>query len=279
MTICIGAVCRDGKKNDKAAVVVASDRMVTMGNLTEFEHEVPKLKELTTHAVALIAGDALRGSRIVVDSAVQIKTSGAANMAQIAELVAGNYSGLRLRQLNDEIFRPRGMNVTEFYQGGQQRLVLQLAIGLDQTVQVFNYGVELLIAGVDSDGAHLSHVGNPGGSYVPFHHTGFGAIGSGNLHAMQSLIGLRHTPHRDLHETVFSVYASKRRAEIAPGVGHDTDMAIVDATGIFRLTPDVLTELSKMFKQFEQPVDPKVLDSVRKLQLTATEPMKEIEKK
>src|SRR5215469_2586223 len=75
MTVCIGAVCRDRDENGRNSVVVASDRMVTMAQITEFEHEVPKLTQLTDHTVALMAGDARRGMRIVRDMVAHFKVT------------------------------------------------------------------------------------------------------------------------------------------------------------------------------------------------------------
>ena len=47
MTVCIGALC-----SDATDVVVISDRMVTLGHLTEFEHELPKINNITDRVVA-----------------------------------------------------------------------------------------------------------------------------------------------------------------------------------------------------------------------------------
>jgi hypothetical protein len=45
VTICMGALCNDRVAGD--TVVLASDRMVTWRNLTEFEHPVPKIYTIT----------------------------------------------------------------------------------------------------------------------------------------------------------------------------------------------------------------------------------------
>ena len=37
MTICIAALCEKGEK-----IIIAADRMVTVGQIIEFEHDVPK---------------------------------------------------------------------------------------------------------------------------------------------------------------------------------------------------------------------------------------------
>jgi len=39
--------------------------MVTMGGMTEFEHEVPKIVFVSKKAAILTAGDAIRGARLV----------------------------------------------------------------------------------------------------------------------------------------------------------------------------------------------------------------------
>ena len=41
MTICLGALCAGAEGREASTVVVASDCMMTMGGITEFEHELP----------------------------------------------------------------------------------------------------------------------------------------------------------------------------------------------------------------------------------------------
>lgn len=276
VTVCIGAVSCDRTGAARRAVVVASDRMVTMGQITQFEHEIPKLSALTDHSVALIAGDALRGTRIIRDTSAQLRGGGAmASIEAITAAIANKYAELRLEQVNNDAFRPRGITLQAFYTGLQQQLNPQIVVGLDNYAATWNFGVELLVAGVDTEGAHLFHIVNPGGTYTQFDHTGFGAIGSGTLHAVQSMIQARHAPTRSLNETVFSVYASKRRAEVAPGVGVDTDMAIIDASGVHPLESDALRELGEIFERYSRPFEADLLADVRKLQLIKDVPQSE----
>jgi hypothetical protein len=56
---------------------------------------------------------------------------------------------------------------------------------------------------------------------------GFGAIGSGGLHAAIRLALGQHTRTASLPETVFSVYQAKKAADVAPGVGKLTDLALI----------------------------------------------------
>lgn len=250
MTVCIGGICADEEDRPGRLVVVASDRMVTMGGLTEFEHEVPKIKAITDRIVAMISGDALKGSQLA--TAVRaVMPAGSTSVQQVSQILADQYSALRRAQLESLVFSPRGLTIESFYaQGGQTRMIPQIAGGIDQQVMQFDLGIDLLIAGVDDDGGHLFSVHNPGGVVNDFAPIGFAAIGSGTLHATQSLIGFRHTSVRDLHQTVFRVYASKRRAEVAPGVGTDTDLAIISATGVNYLPTAVVTQLGEIFEEY-----------------------------
>lgn len=268
MTVCLGALCANQKGEAAKVIVVASDRMVTLAGLTEFEHEVPKIQNVNEHFLALIAGDALRGSRLVRKAATTIPT-GSSSASDIAALISKTYAELRLEQLDSDVFQPRSMNISDFYNGGiQQRLMPQIAGQIDMFVAEYDYGVSLLMAGVDDAGAHLFSVANPGGSYNDHAPIGYHAIGSGWLHALQSMISFGHTSQRDLNETVYAVYASKRRAEVAPGVGLDTDMMIVsDTGGNQKLTQAQLEKLRKLYDEQQKPVRDEIKEQMNKIKL------------
>ena len=254
MTICLGALCAGADGTDAAAVVVASDRMVTMGGITEFEHEVPKVTQIGDRIVALAAGDALRGAQLINELRRDVH-HGAQQLQNVAATAAALYAALRRQQIESEILSPRGITMQQFYQGLQQAMLPQLVINIDNLIGTFNYNLEVLIAGADDSGAHLYAITNPGGSYDDFQPIGYAAIGSGALHAVQSLIGMRQTPLRCLHETVFNVYASKRRAEAAPGVGRETDVVIIQANAITRVEQPVLQQLDTLYQEYQRPVE------------------------
>lgn len=252
MTICIGALCSNKDGQPYKAVTVAADRMVTMGNLMEFEHDVPKILKVTDKVVILMAGDAISGSRLArgVDSAFP---NVAPSVITVAEQAASLYAELRDKKIEADIFRPRGLTRQQFYEKGTA-MPQQIVFGLDQEVKAANLGVEILIAGVDDSGSQLHVVGNPGGAYHDMRQIGFHAIGSGALHALQSLIGYGHTGTRPLADSVFSVYAAKRRAESAPGVGHDTDMAIITEGGLKMLTVEDMKVLDEIYTETAKPL-------------------------
>jgi hypothetical protein len=184
---------------------------------------------------------------------------------QVADSLSQKYALLRKQQIENDAFYPRSINMQEFYRGQQLQMLPQLAGQIDQYVMSFDFGVSLLVAGVDDSGAHLYSIGNPGASVNDHQPIGYHSIGSGWLHAMQSMIGFGHMSARGLKETIFTVYASKRRAEVAPGVGRDTDMTIVLADGIKRLDRTMLDDLEKIFQEYQKPVSQEVKDGINKL--------------
>lgn len=242
VTLCMAAICRDG---DRPQAVVAADRMVTLGGFIEFEHTVPKMAYPAPFAIAMIAGDTLLGTRLARRVAAEFDGA-APQVADIAAQLAGRYVEMRRSELEHQILNLRGLDLSMYY-GAHQGLNPQVTMMLDQQMAQFNLGIELLVAGVDVDGAHIFSVNNPGQPDHQHDVIGYAAIGSGGIHALQAMIGYRHSPATPLRETVFQVYASKRRAEVAPGVGLDTDMAIVTGTDVKFLDPPTLEKLAKMY--------------------------------
>jgi hypothetical protein len=214
MTICLAALCRHDDHQP------AADRMVTMGGFIEFEHPVPKMAEPSPLAVVMVAGDTLVGTRLAQDVSGGLHGT-SARILDIAQRLAAQYQGMRQQAIESQILGPRGLNLAAFY-GAHASLNPQITMMLDQQLSQFNLGVELLLAGVDDQGPHIFSVHNPGPSELQHDVIGYAAIGSGAIHAVQSMIGFGHSAAAGVPETIFRVYASKRRAEVAPGVGQDT---------------------------------------------------------
>ena len=60
----------------------------------------------------------------------------------------------------------------------------------------------------------------------------------------------------DIEEAVSIVYAAKKAAEAAPGVGQETDICIITQEGIINLLPEMIAELSKIYNEVRKaPVE------------------------
>jgi 20S proteasome alpha/beta subunit len=171
------------------------------------------------------------------------------DVASVAVDLGERYAEARRRRAEQFVLSTRGLTLESFYQmhaGLNQQVVMLLDNGLAQ----YDFGVELLLAGVDETGAHIHTNGNPGGGYQNHDPIGWTAIGSGAIHVVPSMAGFVHDADAAYQQTLFRVYASKRRSEVAPGVGHDTDMAVISHEGIKRLSEAELQQLAAIYDRF-----------------------------
>ena len=244
MTICLAALCA----GPGSQAVVSADRMVTFGGFIEFEHAVPKMADASPSAVVMVAGDTLVGTRMARDVCAGLEGT-SPRIVDIAQRLAAQYQAVRQQAIENQILVPRGLTLQSFY-GNHASFNPQITMMVDQAMAQFNLGVELLLAGVDDQGSHIFTVHNPGPSEYQHDVIGYAAVGSGAIHAFQSMIGFGHSGTAGLRDTVFRVYASKRRAEVAPGVGQDTDLAVVSSDGVRRLGEEQLKGLADLYEDY-----------------------------
>jgi hypothetical protein len=115
-------------------------------------------------------------------------------------------------------------------------------------VMQHNLQTEALVAGVDDVGAHLFAVTHPG-VLLALETTGYGAVGSGGLHAAVRLSLGQHNKVASLTDTVYNVYEAKKAAEVAPGVGKLTDLAIIKGGKVCFAEKPLFDELEKAHKE------------------------------
>ncbi len=244
MTICIAALCEQGE-----SVVVAADRMVSAPFLTiEFDHPNAKIDVIGQRCVALSAGDVLAVTDVLSES------SGISGQLQnpavglIADEIKQRFVQVRHRLLNERLFQPRGLSFNDYYRGLIRSMPSDLAMMLDNQIQAFQLGASLIVAGVDSSGAHIHSIDDPGTSQC-YDRLGYHAIGSGHRHAILSLVTLQHNTMVDVARAIFNVYFAKRQSEIAPGVGVGTDMIVITKEKMTTVDSTMLQALSDQFDQ------------------------------
>ena len=81
------------------------------------------------------------------------------------------------------------------------RSAIEIAFKLNQDVETFNLGVELLLAGIDEEGTHLYTI-NQAGKPIENNQIGFQAIGIGNIHAINTLISEGYSPNLDFEKAI-----------------------------------------------------------------------------
>lgn len=224
--------------------MVAADRMVTAGEFMEFEHPGSKIIQLSKHALLMVAGTTNDGMRLARQAAAEMGGA-TGEIAEVAEELGQRYAEARKHRA-EQILGLRGLNFESYY-AMHASLNGAVVKFLDERLASYDFGVTLLLAGVDDAGAHIHTNGNPGNGNQCHDSIGWHAIGSGSIHVIPSMAGFDHSPEAAYRETLFRVYASKRRAEVAPGVGKESEVAVINRDGVKWLTSGELEQLDSIY--------------------------------
>lgn len=255
MTVCIAAICEKGK-----SIVVAADRMFTSPppvNI-EFESDESKIEHFLDGIVVLPSGNTAIVTEIL-DAAKEKMSGKATTMSEVGELIRTGYETIRARKAEENVAIPMvGSDfITARASGRTLPDYLELQGGIYQGIVAqsfqFNLGTELLLAGIDRNGSRIAAITHPG-SIFWLDKLGYGATGSGAIHAVSSLNLCGQSRSHDLFITLYAVYSAKRAAEVAPGVGGNfTDLAVLATTKegkkeVRECGESVMTELRKLWE-------------------------------
>jgi len=237
VTVCIAAICEDRR------IVGASDRMIT-ANDVEFEPEQPKIWPLTSSIVALYSGDSALQTeileRVESDVASQIAKDPATwlTVRHVADLYSRYYQATLRKRAETDYLSPFGLDGDSFIRR-QREMDPQLVGRLASRLIEYKFQPQAaILTGVDLDGPQTTgtqpdtyaHIYVARDADITCHdRVGFAAIGIGQSHAESQFMFAGHTRAKPFPETVLLTYSAKKRAEVAPGVGSDTDMFAIGA--------------------------------------------------
>ena len=242
MTVCIATLCNQSK-----GVVVASDRMITATYPPiEFEHGVPKIEVICPSCVVLTAGDALAHADLCRYVRNKISALSRPRTTSITEEVRKGYVVQRLKTIEERHLAPRGWTLKDFYETYVQRMPPDIVITIDNEIATYDYGLEIIIAGVDPDEAHIYGIRHPG-EIDCYDSLGYHSIGIGAMHAVSSLVTNSYLATVDTKMAVYLAYEAKKNAENAPHVGNDTDMVIVEENSHRVLTNEEIKSLEAIY--------------------------------
>lgn len=248
MTVCIAAIY------DRSCIVGASDRMLTSGDV-QFEPETPKQYGLTHSIMLLVAGDmsinaeVAQATRQRVRQRIDADPDTWVSVASVVEDYTQSYAEARNRRAVRALLTPLGLHLESFRDliaSSQSTVVSDLAR------EFLNYRVPTIggiVAGIDNSGPHI-YAGSDGRLNCE-DAVGFAAIGAGSWHASSQLMFARYTNTAAAAKALYLVYAAKKRAETAPGVGEATDMFHMgpDLGTSVPISPNYVNDLDSMYQQ------------------------------
>jgi 20S proteasome alpha/beta subunit len=224
MTICIAAKCGEG------VIFGAADRMKTAGDI-QFEPPTPKVFLLTSSIAVMTAGDAAFQAEIiqelhnVVSLRIKEEPSQWLKVKDIAYLYAYFLNLLKQKRSENAILLPLGLNKDTFITR-QNEMSQEFVASLTKEMLLFNVPtVCAIVTGIDDEGTHIYYITENQVSCMDT--IGFASIGSGSRHAESQFMFARHSFNSPLPETLLLTYSAKKRSEVSPGVGKETDMFMI----------------------------------------------------
>jgi hypothetical protein len=268
MTICVAAIAGNG------IIFAASDRMKTGGDI-EFEPRrvdppaVPtpwlsgsKIFSATPSVAAMTAGDSSLQVEILYEAWMTIQARVRAQPANwwkvrdAVDVYVACYDRAKSKRAVSALLTPLGLTLETFIQN-QATISDEFTSQLARQLQTFDMpAVDTIIMGVDEEGSHLYTTSNSNvesSCRVRCHDTvGFAAIGAGSRHASSQFMLSRYHRWAPSSEGLFLTYLAKKRAEIAPGVGQDTDMFTIGPNLGFSnyIRPDVVADVDQIYRRF-----------------------------
>lgn len=245
MTICIAVIC---DKNKDPKVILAGDRMITGSHLSiEFEYPEPKLIQLTNNCAVATAGDALAHTELFSIVKNELSLLRSPQIAQIVECIKDSYVKVRMKRIQDLYLRPKGIDDIRMFYNMQRNLMPEIVMTLQNEIDNYDYGLQILIGGVDHSGPHIYCIYNPGMA-VPFSSLGYHAIGSGTPHAISTFISSDYSMGCPYEEALYVTYKSKKISENAPGVGsRNTDIWLINRDNIIAMDDNVRKQLDAYY--------------------------------
>jgi hypothetical protein len=114
-------------------------------------------------------------------------------------------------------------------------------------ISKFTLNTGILLIGFKEDEAQITEINEIRISDV--RDLGFDAMGTGGLQAINTMLFQRHSKNDSLPTTVYNVYKAKRNAEVAVGVGKETDMIMPFKMGLVKIGEDEIKVLSQIYDE------------------------------
>lgn len=252
MTVCIAVLFNwnYAKPGDPVelgrAAFTASDRMITAADV-QYEPQQKKVAYFGK-SIVLVAGDIGLHSQAIRDTEKEIKGRDLSPY-DITQIYGRAVQSANRRNAENEILGPLGLNIDTFH--AQQK---DFSVDFVNTItsQFQNrrpIDSEALLVGSDGERAQIYLI-DAYGNGTNLDGVGFGAVGIGAWHAKSRLMQMGHTSSRMFSPSLASIFAAKKNAEIAPGVGASTDIHLVMKDTIFPLWDSVYPEVERLYTKY-----------------------------
>lgn len=222
MTVCIAAICEDGK-----AIVAATDKAVTSRQMAS--ETMQKIIPIADSVLALTAGNAVVQTEIIGLIQEQIgifdpttRTPDNLEVKQVAEMFEHAYLQYWQHRVANEVLAHYGLDL-DTWKNQKNHLLPTLVDDISAKIDYLEVrNVQTIVAGLD-DVAHLWVVTN--GVKECYDSIGYACIGDGGSVATAEFIKHNYAADKSYHTAIYLSFLAKKRAEAVQGIGKGTDLA------------------------------------------------------
>jgi len=232
VTICVAAICAKS-----STIIAMADRMLT-GGLVQYQPARSKIIPITNSITAMLSGeDIALAVELIEEVKARVRASIDANpnewfsVKATADTWRDVYVERLVRNAETSCLARYGLTIETFITKQSEFAPSFLAKLTDELDSFTIPKTEVIFAGLDTvgSGAHL-YIARSADIQCQ-DAAGYAAIGIGAFHARSQFISSNHLASDPREKALYTTYVAKKRAEIAPGVGKDTDTYVIEALG------------------------------------------------
>jgi hypothetical protein len=238
MTVCVAAVCDDGK-----SIILVADKMIGIGFI-ESEPDIHKLLQLHKDWWVLFAGDDISPVFDIIDYSKEailkkqeknkLSPDSPIPLVTAMEVIRESYERKRSEEAESLYLKPIGWDIASFNAGGQNSLS---DFGeIKANLANYSLSIELLVAGFSEGRGYVFSLvgyGSEKGLIKRHDIPGFSSIGSGGTGAVYMMYYREMSYKKPAREAVYYAMEAKLFGEQASGVGEKTDLYIATSDGKF----------------------------------------------
>lgn len=275
MTVCIAAMFTWNYASAEQpqlgkGIITLSDRMITAGDV-EYEPQQLKIAHITPHVMILVAGDYTVHSQALIGTHKQVKADSSTSTQAVANIYSQSLQTVLQRQAEDIILAPLGLN-TESFLTQQKDYSDRFVERITAQLQGFEGpDVEALVVGTEGFVSHIFQI-DKYGTVRCYDDVGFAAIGIGGWHARSQLMQSGYTNTSIFAPALAATFAAKKAAEIAPGIGEETDVWLSLKDAKFPIWPKVDAKLKSLYAEYSSKRTELGANSIIQLQAFIDDP-------
>lgn len=252
MTICIATIGTCSEFDNKEAIIFATDHMITLENIGQFEHSIEKYRKINETTIAMLSGQALLFKDILKE--VDTKKS----LEKIKDTIQKNMKNIRDKRLKNVIFDKFKIDFDYLKTLLPVPQHNDLICEILDIIKKFDLKTSIILLGFVNNKAQIIEINET--QAINTRDINFDAIGSGGIQAINTLLFQRHSKSNSLETTIYNTYKAKRNAEVSVGVGKETDLLVLVSDGtLYRIgekqiniLKDIYTNEMKFGKENKQ---------------------------